>query len=118
MNDPSDDFIAPSEGSNLDIGQNMEDSHLEKNIEDGDLEQDNRAIERFENSGVTVSFGGHNMHPIIPVDIRLVDLPKSGGTLPPLAPIGTKALMSQVDHNDYLRRGRPTVEYKVIKMKL
>ena len=47
------------------------------------------------------------MHPILPVDIRLIDLPKSGGAMAPPAPAGTKALMSQVDHNDYLRRGRP-----------
>ena len=103
MNDPLDDFIAPSEANNLDIGKN-----LEEDIEDGDLEQDKRAIGRFENPGVPVLFGGHNMPPllpVLPVDIRLTDLPKSGGVMAPLAPPGTKALMSQVDHNDYLRMG-------------
>ena len=36
-----------------------------------------RAVGRFENPGVPVLFGGHNLPP--PVEIRLTDLPKSEG---------------------------------------
>ena len=36
-----------------------------------------RAVGRSENLGVPVSFGGHNLPPL--VEIGLIDLPKSGG---------------------------------------
>ena len=75
MNDPLDDSIAPSQANNLDI-------------EDGDLEQDNRAIGRFENPGVPVLFGGHK----IPTPLL---------AMAPPAPLETTVLMSQVDDNDY-----------------
>ena len=89
MNDPLDDSIAPSQANNLDI-------------EDGDLEQDNRAIGRFENPGVPVLFGGHNM-------------PNTLLAMAPPAPLETTALMSQVDDNDYLRMGQPSAKSKVEK---
>ena len=38
-----------------------------------------RAVGRFENPGVPVLFGGHNLFPL--VDIGLTDLPKSGGAI-------------------------------------
>ena len=102
MNDPLDDSIAPSQANNLDIGQNLEDSHLKEDIEDGDLEQDNRAIGRFENPGVPVLFGGHNM-------------PTPLLAMAPMAPLETSALMSQVDDNDYLRMVQPSAKSKVEK---
>ena len=89
MNDPLDDSIAPSQVNNLDIGQNLED--LKEDIEDGDLEQDNRAIGRFEKSGVPVLFGGHNM-PTPLVVIGLTNLPKFGGAMAPTAHPGTTPL--------------------------
>ena len=43
FNDSLDDFIALSQAANLDIGQNLEDSDLEEDGEDGgDLGQDNQ----------------------------------------------------------------------------
>ena len=43
MNDSLDEFIAQSQAANLDIGQNLEDSDLEEDGEDGgDLGQDNQ----------------------------------------------------------------------------
>ena len=39
-----------------------------------------RAVGRSENLGVPVSFGGHNLPPL--VEIGLTDLPKSGGGTP------------------------------------
>ena len=86
MNDPLDDSIAPSQANNLDI-------------EDGDLEQDNRAIGRFENPGVPVLFGRHNM----PTPLLA------------MAPPEMTALMSQVDDNDYLRMVQPSAKSKVEK---
>ena len=41
MNDSLDEFIALSQAANLDIGQNLEDSDLEEDGEDGDLGQGN-----------------------------------------------------------------------------
>ena len=37
-----------------------------------------RAVGRYENPGVPLIFGGHNVPPL--VEIGLTDLPKSGGT--------------------------------------
>ena len=102
MNDPLDDSIAPSQANNLDIGQNLEDSHLKEDIEDGDLEQDNRAIGRFENPGVPVLFGRHNM-------------PTPLLAMAPPAPPEMTALMSHVDDNDYLRMVQPSAKSKVEK---
>ena len=45
-----------------------------------------RAVGRSENLGVPVLFGGHNLPPF---EIGLTDLPKSRGTMVPLAPTGT-----------------------------
>ena len=42
----------------------------------GKLINNVRAVERSENPGVPVLFGGHNLPPL--VDIGLTDLPKSG----------------------------------------
>ena len=39
-----------------------------------------RAVERSENSGVPVLFGGHKLPPM--VEIGLTDLPKRGGHVP------------------------------------
>ena len=40
-----------------------------------------RAVGRSENPGVPVLYGGHNLPPL--VEIRLTDLPKTGGLEPP-----------------------------------
>ena len=49
------------------------------------------AVGRFENSGVPVLFGGHNLPPPL-VEIGLTNLPKSGGAMAPPAPSGTTPL--------------------------
>ena len=41
-----------------------------------------RAVERSENPGVPVSFGGHNLPPCPPVEIGLTDLAKTGDDRP------------------------------------
>ena len=51
-----------------------------------------RAVGRSENSGVPVSFGGHNLPPPL-VEIGLTDLPKSGVAMAPPAPPGTTPLV-------------------------
>ena len=43
-----------------------------------------RAVGRSENPGVPLLFGGHNLPPL--VEIELTDLPKSGGAIVPPAP--------------------------------
>ena len=43
-----------------------------------------RTIERSENPGVPVLFGGHDLPPL--VEISLTDLPKSGGAPPGITP--------------------------------
>ena len=43
-----------------------------------------RAVGRFENPGVPVLFGGHNLSPL--VEIGLTGLSKSGGAMATLAP--------------------------------
>ena len=50
-----------------------------------------RAVRRSENPGVPVLFGGHNLPPL--VEIELTDLPKSGGAMGPPAPPGTTGLL-------------------------
>ena len=50
-----------------------------------------RAVGKFENPGVPVLFGGHNLPPL--VEIGLSDLPKFGGVMAPLAPPGTTGLI-------------------------
>ena len=50
-----------------------------------------RAVGRSENPDVPVSFGGHNLSPL--VEIGLTDLPKYGGAMAPPAPLGTSGLM-------------------------
>ena len=49
-----------------------------------------RVVGRSENRGVPVLFGGHNLPPL--VEIRLTDLPKSGGVIAPPAPPGMTGL--------------------------
>ena len=67
------------------------------------MEQDsNRAIGRFENPGVPVLFGGHNM-------------PTPLLAMAPPAPPEMTALMSHVDDNDYLRMVQPSAKSKVEK---
>ena len=50
-----------------------------------------RAVGRYENPGVLVLFGGHNLPPLL--EIGLTDLPKSGGAMAPPVPPGTTGLM-------------------------
>ena len=53
-----------------------------------------RAVGRSENLGVpVVVFGGHNLPPPPSVEIRLTDLPKSGGAMAPPAPLRTTPLL-------------------------
>ena len=49
-----------------------------------------RAVGRSENPGLPVLFGGHNLSPL--VEIELTDLPKFGGAMAPPAPPGTTGL--------------------------
>ena len=49
-----------------------------------------RAVGRSENPGVPVLFGGHDLFPL--VEIELTDLLKSGGVMEPPAPPGTTGL--------------------------
>ena len=51
-----------------------------------------RAVGRSENPVVPVSFGGHNLPPL--VEIELTDLPKSGGAMAPTVSPGTTGLGS------------------------
>ena len=49
-----------------------------------------RAVGRYENPGVPVLFGGHNLPPLI--EIGLTDLPKFGDDMAPTAPPGMTGL--------------------------
>ena len=53
---------------------------------------DHRAVGRSEDPEVPVLFGGHNLPPLVEIDVTA--LPKSGGATTPLAPPGT----TLVDH--------------------
>ena len=55
-----------------------------------DFNQNTRAVRGSENPGVPVSFGGHNMPPL--VEIGFTDLPKSGVTVAPPALPGKTSL--------------------------
>ena len=54
-----------------------------------------RAVGRSENPGVPVLFGGPNLPPL--VEIRLTNLPKSGGAMAPPAPPGTTGLNRDIN---------------------
>ena len=55
----------------------------------------NRAVGKFENPGIPVLFGGHNLSPL--VEIQLTDLQKSGGAMKPPVPPGTTGLLKKLD---------------------
>ena len=54
------------------------------------LDEYGRAVGRSKNPGMPVSFGGHNLFPL--VEIGLTDLPKYGGAMAFPAPQGTTGL--------------------------
>ena len=61
----------------------------------GNLNNVSRAVGRSENPGMRVSFGGHDLPPL--VGIGLTVLPKSGGSRAPPAPPGTTGLVSNIE---------------------
>ena len=74
-----------------------------------------RAVGRSENSGLPVSFGGHNLAPQIKID--LTDLPKSGGTMALPAHPGTtyltldKRIQDRIPgHEDIRSLERPKIQ--------
>ena len=60
-----------------------------------------KAVGKSENLGVPVSFGGHDLLPL--VEIGLTDLPKSGGATPP-AHLGTPPLYDHVSRGSTLSK--------------
>ena len=78
---------------------------------------------KYKNLGVPVLFGGHNLAPL--AEIRLTDLPKSGGAMAPTAPTGTTPLSLYVQLKtrlyggasatlDFARHRSKTCSFKII----